>query len=274
MSILQIENLTLAYNGKSVIDDLSLTVPEGQITALVGANGSGKSTLLRGISRLLTPRRGSVYLDGKAIHRLPTRQVAQRLGILPQGPAAPEGITVRELVEQGRFPHLGFFQQHSDEDERIISRALQITRMETFVDRPLDTLSGGQRQRAWIAMALAQDTDILLLDEPTTFLDLAHQIEILDLLQELNSRGRTVVMVLHDLNQACRYADMLVAIKDGGIYNAGKPSEIMSTRLVADVFDITCQLIDDPVAQTPMCIPLSRSGERQGAGGMEQTPSR
>jgi len=269
MSILQIENLTLAYNGKSVIDDLSLTVREGRITALVGANGSGKSTLLRGISRLLRPKQGSVYLDGKAIHRLSTRKVAQRLGILPQGPSAPEGITVRELVEQGRFPHLSFFQQRSEEDERIISQALRITRMESFTDRPLDTLSGGQRQRAWIAMALAQDTDIMLLDEPTTFLDLAHQIEILDLLQELNSRGRTVVMVLHDLNQACRYADMLVAIKDGDIYNAGRPEEIMSTRLVADVFDITCQLIDDPVAQTPMCIPLSRSEDRQDGGGVQ-----
>ncbi len=274
MSTLQIENLSLAYNGNFVIDNLSLTVPEGKITALVGANGSGKSTLLRGISRLLTPKKGSVYLDGKAIHRLPTRKVAQKLGILPQGPSAPDGITVRELVEQGRFPHLSFFQQRSEEDERIISEALRITRVESFADRPLDTLSGGQRQRAWIAMALAQDTDIMLLDEPTTFLDLAHQIDILDLLQDLNSRGRTVVMVLHDLNQACRYADVLVAIKDGRIYDAGRPAEIMSTRLVADVFDITCQLIDDPVAQTPMCIPLSRSGASQDAGGVQGTRSR
>ena len=263
MSPLQVKNLTLAYNGKSIIDNLTLDISAGKITALVGANGSGKSTLLRGISRLLPPRQGTVYLDGKAIHRLPTRQVAQRLGILPQGPSAPEGVTVRELVEQGRFPHLSFFQQHSREDQRIIADALKITRMESFAERPLDTLSGGQRQRAWIAMALAQDTEVMLLDEPTTFLDLAHQIEILNLLQELNSRGRTIVMVLHDLNQACRYADCLVTIKDGKVYQAGPPEEIMSIQLVKDVFGITCQLIDDPVARTPMCIPLGRSGRER-----------
>ena len=237
----------------------------GRITVLVGANGCGKSTLLRGIARLLKPRSGGVYLDGRQIHAMPSRDVARRLGILPQGPSAPDGLTVRELVRQGRFPHQALLKQWSADDERALREALEITSMTAFADRPLDTLSGGQRQRAWIAMALAQETDILLLDEPTTFLDLAYQVEVLDLLQDLNDHGRTVVMVLHDLNQACRYADHLVALRHGAIVTQGSPAQVITPELVHEVFGLRCQIVDDPVMGTPMCVPLCRLRPRPDA---------
>lgn len=260
MNRLHTQHLTLAYDDHIVIRDLDLTIPAGQITVLIGANGSGKSTLLRGIARLLKPQGGSVYLNGKDIQSLPTRQIARQLGILPQGPSAPEGLTVRELVMQGRYPYRGLLRQWSAEDEAITAQALAITSMSELAERPLDTLSGGQRQRAWIAMALAQDTDILLLDEPTTFLDLAHQVDVLDLLHRLNRDGRTIVLVLHDLNQACRYADHLVALKDGRIYVQGYPARIITADLVNAVFGLQCQIIADPVTGTPLCVPLSRAG--------------
>ncbi len=259
MNLLSTRRLTLAYDGASIIMNLDLAIPAGKITTLVGPNGCGKSTLLRGLARLLKPRTGTVYLDGADIFKLSTKAVAKRLGILPQGPVAPEGLTVRDLVAQGRYPYQNWLQQWSKEDERLVEQALATTGMKPLADRALDTLSGGQRQRAWIAMALAQDTEILLLDEPTTFLDLAHQVEVLDLLYELNqTEGRTIVMVLHDLNQACRYADYLVAVREGQVWAEGVPAQVMTEAMVREVFGLECRIVTDPVAGTPMCVPLGR----------------
>ncbi len=260
MSQLNAHNLTLAYENALIIEGMELTIPDGKITALVGPNGCGKSTLLRGISRLLKPRGGNVLLESQDIWKLPTKELAKRLGILPQGPVAPEGLTVHELVAQGRYPHQSWLQQWSPEDERITHEALEITNVTEFADRPVDTLSGGQRQRAWIAMTLAQDSDIILLDEPTTFLDLAYQIEVLDLLHELNvERGKTIVMVLHDLNQACRYADYLIAIRGGQINAQGEPSLVVTENLVREVFGIDCKIIPDPVTNTPLVVPVGKA---------------
>lgn len=251
--------LTLAYDGNAIIKSLDLAVPQGQITTLVGPNGCGKSTLLRGMARLLKPKGGTVYLEGDAIAHLPTKELAKRLGILPQSPSAPEGLTVRELVAQGRYPHQTWLQQWSSKDELTVEDAIATTHLQKFANRPLDTLSGGQRQRAWIAMALAQDTDILLLDEPTTYLDLAHQIEVLDLLYQLNQRAeRTILMVLHDLNLACRYSHHLVALRDGIIIAQGSPQEVVTEALVKQVFGLENRIIRDPVAGTPLCVPISR----------------
>lgn len=259
MNQLSTKRLTLAYGGAPVIRNLDLAVPVGKMTALVGPNGCGKSTLLRGLARLLKPRAGTVYLDGQSILKLSTKAVAKQLGILPQGPTAPEGLTVRDLVAQGRFPYQNWLQQWSKEDEQLVESALSLTGMVQLADRALDTLSGGQRQRAWIAMVLAQDTRILLLDEPTTFLDLAHQIEVLDLLYELNqTQGRTIVMVLHDLNQACRYADYLVVVQEGSIFVQGEPMRVMTEAMVREVFGLECRIVPDPVAGTPMCVPIGR----------------
>lgn len=259
MNQLEAKQLTLAYDKTTIIRNLTLSIPPEKITILVGANGCGKSTLLRGFARLLKPRQGAAYLNGKAISKLSTKAVAKQLGLLPQSPTAPEGLTVKDLVAQGRYPYQNWFQQWSKEDEEMVRKALTVTAMTDFADRPLDTLSGGQRQRAWIAMALAQDTDILLLDEPTTFLDLAHQIEVLDLLYELNTnQGRTIVIVLHDLNQACRYADYLVAIQKGQIYAFGTPKEVITETMVREVFGLECCITRDPVTNTPLCIPLSK----------------
>jgi len=268
MHRLHAEGLALAYDRTVIIQDLALTIPTGKITALVGPNGCGKSTLLRGLARLLQPKAGHVYLDGKAIHHVPTKVLATQIGILPQSPVAPEGLTVYELVAQGRYPHQRWFQQWSQHDEAIAQQAMTITNILQFAERPLDTLSGGQRQRAWIAMALAQETEILLLDEPTTFLDLAYQIEVLDLLHELNEAGRTIVMVLHDLNQACRYAHNLVAMREGQIHVQGEPQAVMTAQMVTDVFRIKAHIAPDPVTGTPMCVPLGRSkAPRLGLAG-------
>lgn len=257
--ILTTRKLTLAYDNVQIVEDLNAAIPTGKITVLVGPNGCGKSTLLRGLARLLKPRSGVVYLNGESIAKLPTRAVAKRLGVLPQGPVAPEGLTVRELVAQGRYPHQSWLQQWSQEDEALTEEALRMTHMQELGDRPLDTLSGGQRQRAWIAMTLAQDTEVLLLDEPTTFLDLAHQMEVLDLLYDLNRQSdRTVVMVLHDLNQACRYADYLIALKAGQVHAQGTPTEVMTETMVRQVFSVDSRIVSDPVSGTPMCIPLGR----------------
>ena len=253
------QKLTLGYDSKTIIDPLDIAIPSGKITVLVGPNGCGKSTLLKGLGRLLKPTQGFVYLDNKSIAKLSTKAVARQMGLLPQGPTAPEGLTVRELVAQGRYPHQSWLQQWSRVDEQQVEAALAITELQDLSTRPVDSLSGGQRQRAWIAMILAQNTQILLLDEPTTFLDLAHQIEVLDLLYELNQReGRTIVIVLHELNQACRYADHLVAMKEGAIFAQGDPQTVMPAALVKEVFGLDCQIINDPVAGTPLCIPLGR----------------
>ena len=251
--------LTLSYDKNSVIGGLDLAIPTGQMTALVGPNGCGKSTLLRGLARLLKPQSGAVYLDGKAIAQLPTKEVAKRIGILPQSPCAPEGLTVRELIAQGRYPHQTWLQQWSQEDEKMLKQVIAMTHLVPFAERPLDTLPGGQRQRAWIAMTLAQNTDILLLDEPTTFLDLAHQIEVLDLLYDLNcDHGRTIVMVLHDLNLACRYADNLIALCNGQVFSQGTVMQVMTETMLKEVFGLESLIMVDPVAKTPMCIPIGR----------------
>ncbi|GAB4245362.1 MAG: ABC transporter ATP-binding protein [Stanieria sp.] len=256
---LETKQLTLAYEGAPVVRNLDLGIPAGKITVLVGANGCGKSTLLRGLARLLKPKSGMVYLDGKEIVRLKSKTVAKKLGMLTQSPIAPEGLTVRDLVTMGRYPYQNWLQQWSKEDEQKVAEALEITAMRKLADRALDKLSGGQRQRAWIAMILAQDTDILLLDEPTTFLDLSHQVELLDLLQELHeSKGKTIVMVLHDLNLACRYADYLVAVHQGKVYATGTPERVMTEEMVQEVFGLECRIVSDPLANTPMCIPIGR----------------
>jgi iron complex transport system ATP-binding protein len=255
---LRAAGLSLGYDGRQVVSELSLSLPPARVTAIVGANACGKSTLLRGLARLLKPRAGSVRLDGRDIATLPTRAVATRLGILAQSSVAPEGLTVANLVARGRYPHQGLFRQWSAADEAAVHAALTATRMIALADRPLDELSGGQRQRAWIAMAIAQDTAIMLLDEPTTFLDIAHQIEVLDLLLELNrDRDRTIVLVLHDLNQACRYAHHLVAMAGGRIVAEGPPADVISEALVRQVFNLHCRIIEDPVSGTPLVIPIS-----------------
>ncbi|WP_424188013.1 ABC transporter ATP-binding protein [Actinokineospora sp. G85] len=256
---LRAEALRLAYQKRTVIDGVDLTIPQGKITVIVGANACGKSTLLRGMSRLLTPTAGTVHLDGQNIHRMPTRDLARTLGILPQAPTAPEGMTVRELVTRGRGPHQTWWRQWSPHDTDAVTLALAATDMTDLAHRPVDELSGGQRQRAWIAMALAQDTPYLLLDEPTTYLDLAHQIDVLDLITDLNhTTQRTVVMVLHDLNQASRYADHIVAMKTGRIIAEGDPRHIITATLVEDIFGLRCEVINDPLSDTPLIIPFGR----------------
>ena len=260
--LLQTVGVTLAYDERVVVQDLDLVVPPGMVTAVVGANGCGKSTLLRALARLMSPRGGSVLLDGTSIAKLPSREVAKRLGILPQSPLAPDGLAVEDLVGRGRYPHQTLFRHWSAEDEAAVEAALEATGTTELRTRPLDELSGGQRQRAWIAMTLAQQTEILLLDEPTTFLDVTHQIEVLDLLDDLvETHGRTVVMVLHDLNQACRYADHIVAMRDGRIHAAGAPGDVVDAALVRDVFALEARVIDDPVTGTPLCLPTGRRAD-------------
>jgi iron complex transport system ATP-binding protein len=256
---LRADALTLAYGDRPVVDDLSVAVPTGRITVIVGANACGKSTLLRGMARLLSPSSGSVYLDGKDIHALPTKAVAAKLALLPQAPVAPDGIRVADLVGRGRYPHQGWFRRWSATDDDAVARALEATGTLDVAERPVDELSGGQRQRVWIAMALAQETGLLLLDEPTTFLDVSHQVELLDLLTDLNRRaGTTIVLVLHELNLACRYADHQIAMKDGAIVAEGAPAASVTEEMVTEVFGIPCQVVPDPVSGTPMVVPIGR----------------
>lgn len=257
---LRAERLHLSYDAAEVVSDLSIDIPPGKVTVIVGANACGKSTLLRALARLMKPTRGAVHLDGSDIHRLPTKEVARRVGILPQQPIAPEGLTVSDLVSRGRAPHQGWFSQWSEADELAVREALEATAMSDLATRPVDDLSGGQRQRAWIAMALAQGTALMLLDEPTTFLDLAHQVEVLDLLADLNAReGRTIVLVLHDLNQACRYAHHLIAMRDGAIVAEGPPERIASPEIVEHVFGLPVRVIDDPETGTPLVVPRANA---------------
>lgn len=259
MAQLTASHLRLAYDRRVVVEDLDLALPEGRVTMIVGANGSGKSTLLRGLSRLLPPQKGQVLLDGQDVHALRGKDLARRLGLLPQSPIAPDGVSVRELVTRGRYPHQGLFPQWTDEDEQAVAEALTLTRTEELSDRLLDELSGGQRQRAWIAMALAQRTDVLLLDEPTTYLDVTHQLEVLDVVRELNQRrGTTVGIVLHDLQLAARYADHLVAVRQGAIHSQGSPAEVITAETVREVFALNALISPDPVTGTPMVLPLTR----------------
>lgn len=256
---LETQALQLTYGDTTIFQSLHLQIPKGKITVFIGSNGCGKSTLLRSLARLMKPTSGSILLDSHEIAKLSTKEVARRMAILPQGPTAPEGLTVRQLVKQGRYPYQSWLQQWSAEDENKVMKALELTNMSEFADRTVDSLSGGQRQRAWIAMTLAQDTPTLLLDEPTTYLDLTHQIEVLDLLFELNEREqRTIVMVLHDINLACRYAHHIVSIKKGAVYAEGKPEDIVNAPLLRDVFEMDCQVTTDPIFGTPMCIPYGK----------------
>lgn len=256
---LRIERVSLGYNDQPVVRELSLDIPPGEVTVIVGANACGKSTLLRGMARLLSPAHGVVTLDGKNIHQMPTKRVAEVLGLLPQTPVAPEGIKVCDLVGRGRYPHQGWFRSWSSEDDVAVADALASTSTSELASRPVDELSGGQRQRVWIAMALAQQTDLLLLDEPTTYLDVSHQIEVLDLLTDLNRRsGTTIVIVMHDLNLACRYADHLIAMKAGHIVAEGTPRDVVTEDTVAQVFAMPSRVILDPVSHTPMVLPIGR----------------
>ncbi|MDN5859398.1 MAG: ABC transporter ATP-binding protein [Pseudonocardia sp.] len=260
---LQACDLKLAYGDTVVVDGLDLDVLDGTVTAVIGPNGCGKSTLLRALARLMPTRRGHVLLDGMRIDRARTRDVAKVLGVLPQSPIAPEGLTVADLVARGRHPHQAWYRQWSSDDEAAVAEALAWTDMADFAERAVDTLSGGQRQRVWISMALAQGTDVLLLDEPTTFLDLAYQIDVLDLVERLHTeRGRTVVMVLHDLNLAARYADGLVAMRDGAIVASGPPHAVLTEAMLLDVFGLDATVVTDPVAGTPLVVPVGRRHRR------------
>ncbi|MCR6503022.1 ABC transporter ATP-binding protein [Shinella sp. CPCC 101442] len=255
---LHARSVTLRYDERTISSDLTIAIPDGSFTVIVGPNACGKSTLLRAMARLLTPATGQVILDGRSIGDFPTREIARRLGLLPQSATAPSGITVADLVGRGRYPHQSFFRQWSKADETAVAAAMQATRVTDLAERLVDELSGGQRQRVWVAMVLAQETPILLLDEPTTFLDIAHQIELLELLADLNAEGRTVVAVLHDLNHACRYASHLVAMRDGAILAEGRPEDVVTEKLVEAVFGLRCTVIDDPVSHTPLIVPLGR----------------
>ncbi|OWF70179.1 iron-dicitrate transporter ATP-binding subunit [Yersinia frederiksenii] len=256
---LQAEALTLGYDGKIISENLSVAIPDGEFTVIVGPNACGKSTLLRALSRLLKPQAGQVILDGKNIASVDTRQVARHLGLLPQSSQAPDGISVLDLVARGRYPHQKLLQQWTQADRLAVSNAMQATGVSELADRPVDALSGGQRQRVWIAMVLAQQTPLLLLDEPTTYLDIAHQIDLLELFSDLNQQhNHTLVAVLHDLNHACRYATHIIAMRDGQIVTQGKPREVITADLVEQVFGMPCLIIDDPVSHTPLVIPKGR----------------
>ncbi|WP_134774489.1 ABC transporter ATP-binding protein [Ornithinimicrobium flavum] len=258
-SVLRAERLSLGYGERTIVHDLDLTVPEGKVTAIVGPNGCGKSTLLRGLSRLLRPQDGRVLLGDRDVHRMPTRQVARSMALLPQHPVVPEGITVGELVARGRHPHHGLLRQWTREDDEVVAEALELTATTPLVSREVTELSGGQRQRVWIAMVLAQRTDLLLLDEPTSFLDIAHQVEVLDLVRDLSvDRGTTVVMVLHDLAMAARYADHLVAMRGGQVVAEGDPRSVVTAETVCDVFGITCRVLWQEATGDLSVIPLGR----------------
>lgn len=270
-SQLQAKGLDAGYGGPRVLTGLDLAVRDGCFTALLGPNGCGKSTLLRTLARLAAPAGGSVLLDGRDIHRQPTREVARRLGLLPQSPSAPEGMTVRELVTQGRYPHQSLLRQWTVRDEEAVAQALTITGIEEMADRPLGTLSGGQRQRCWIAMTLAQETPLILLDEPTTFLDLRYQLEILELMVRLtHQHGRTVVAVLHDLNQAAAHADHMVLLREGQVHAEGSPEAVFTAENIETVFGVTCSILRDPTSGHLLCAPARNTivpGLASGAGG-------
>lgn len=254
--MLTIENLSIGYVGKTILNDLNITIAKGKITALIGPNGCGKSTLLKSISGSLKPAKGKVSLAGQDLSKLSHKKRAQQLSILPQSPITPEGISVRQLVSCGRNPYLSHWGGLSQQDRDEVQAALVETGLCDLADRTVDSLSGGQCQRVWIAMVLAQDTDYILLDEPTTYLDLTYQIELMEMMQKMNRQGKTLVVVLHDLNQACRYCDHLVVMKKGEIVAQDEPHKIFNSKLLKDVFSLNATIITDPIANKPMCIPL------------------
>ncbi|WP_308403336.1 ABC transporter ATP-binding protein [Streptomyces sp. BV286] len=260
---LRVESATIGYDGRIISEHLSVVIPDESFTVIVGPNACGKSTLLRSLSRLLKPSAGQVVLDGADINSYRTKEVARRVGLLPQASIAPEGITVADLVARGRYPHQGFIRQWTEDDERAVLRAMHQTSVADLSGRPVDELSGGQRQRVWVAMALAQRTDIMLLDEPTTFLDITHQIELMELFTDLHDVGHTLVAVLHDLNQAARYGTHLIAMKDGGVVAEGPPDEVVTAELVEEVFGLRCLVVPDPVAGSPQVVPLGRERTRR-----------
>ncbi|MEU8097571.1 ABC transporter ATP-binding protein [Streptomyces rubiginosohelvolus] len=266
MQRLTAESVTLGYDQRVITENLSVEIPDNSFTVIVGPNACGKSTLLRALARMLKPSQGQVLLDGQTIHQLPAKNVARTLGLLPQSSIAPDGITVADLVARGRYPHQGLLRQWSPEDERVVNESMESTGVAELAERYVDELSGGQRQRVWIAMALAQQTPLLLLDEPTTYLDIQHQIDVLDLCAELHeTQGRTLVAVLHDLNHAARYATHLIAMRDGAIVAEGAPSDIVDAELVERVFGMRCQVIDDPETGTPLVVPAARKARKVAA---------
>jgi ABC-type cobalamin/Fe3+-siderophores transport system ATPase subunit len=257
MTRLLTRDLTTGYAGREILHGVDLEIPDGLMTVIVGPNACGKSTLLRSLARMLAPTGGEVLLDGTAIDRLPAKEVARRLGLLPQSATAPSGMSVADLVARGRYPHQGLWRQWSREDERAVEDAMRAADVGDLRDRAVDELSGGQRQRVWLALALAQETPLLLLDEPTTYLDIAHQVEVLELARRLRHEGRTVVAVLHELHLAFRYAEHLVVMRDGVVVATGDPRDVVTAALVEEVYDLPCRIITDPVSGTPIVIPLA-----------------
>lgn len=253
------QNIVAGYHKKKVLNEISIKIPDHKISVIIGSNACGKSTLLKTIARLIPPSKGEILLDGEKISKQPTKELAKTLGLLPQTLLTPEGIRVGDLIARGRFPYLGMFNKMSKEDYEAVQEAIEMMKIEDIVDQNVDELSGGQRQRVWIAMALAQQSDILLLDEPTTYLDITHQIEILDLLMDLNrKKGTTIVMVLHDINLSARYADYVYAMCKGSLIAQGEVNDVINEQLIHDVFDLECMVIQDPIAKSPMIIPKGR----------------
>ncbi|ACA44990.1 ABC transporter ATP-binding protein [Clostridium botulinum] len=265
MKSIETKNLDIAYEDTLIVKELNMQIPKGKITSIIGANGCGKSTILKAVGRILKPKKGVVHLSGQDISKLSTKEIAKKMAILPQNPTAPSGLTVSELVAYGRFPHQKGFGNLTEEDKRIVKWALAATKLSEFERREVDTLSGGQRQRVWIAMALAQQTDLILLDEPTTYLDLAHQLEVLKLLYELNRNQKcTIVMVIHDLNLAARFSDYIIAIQKGAIIKYGNPEEVMTPEVLRKTFNINADIVIEPKSNRPVCITYDIIDENEG----------
>lgn len=261
----QTENLVAGYDNKAILQGVSLVIPSNKISIIIGSNGCGKSTLLKTMARLIKPISGQVSLDDKSINKIPPKQLARVLGLLPQSPIVPEGITVADLVGRGRFPHQSFLKGWSTEDYDAVAEAMEMMNIIELADSHIDELSGGQRQRVWIAMALAQQTDILFLDEPTTYLDITYQVEILDLLTDLNRKhGTTIVMVLHDINLSARYADYIFALHKGRLVSEGTPANVITSELIKDIFNLNCVVTQDPVSDSPSVVPIGRHHSKSG----------